>query len=212
MRAVDGLKHLMREFDILPGSDHGLCLQTYLFLLEKWNPRVNLTANITWSALEPLFHEGIWAAKKYPSYFRTHLDIGSGAGFPAIILRMFNPEITLELVESRGKKCAFLETVAWELGLTGTRIHAKRLEDLLTTCDPGIKTWDCVSWKAIRVATRDFLRLYDHATDNTRLWMFHGKETAVEDTCAFDTKFINTDMLPVPGQKESFLSIYRPLK
>lgn len=209
MRAKDGLKQLLSESAINPESDHGLKLQKYLSLLEKWNPRVNLTANIAWTALEPLFREGIWAATKYPADSRTHLDIGSGAGFPAIILRVFN-NVELEIVESRGKKGTFLETVAWELGLTGTRVHVKRLEDLLAAYKPGKKIWDCISWKAIRLANRDLLCLHDnYANENTRFWMFHGKEAAVEDARTFDTHFIYVAKKPVPGQKESFLSIYR---
>jgi len=209
MRAKDGLKQLLREFAINPDSEPGIKLQTYLLLLEKWNPRVNLTANISWTALEPLFREGIWAAAKYPAGCKRHLDIGSGAGFPALILRMFNAEMELELVESRGKKGAFLETAAWELGLTGTYVHAKRLDGLLKTCEPGKKIWDCVSWKAVRLTGRDLPRLHDHVSENAQFWMFHGREAAVEDFHALYDKFILTEKHLVPGQKESFLSIYR---
>jgi 16S rRNA G527 N7-methylase RsmG len=209
MLARDGLKQLLQEFAIEPGSDPGLKLQLYLSLLEKWNPRVNLTSNIAWAALEPLFREGIWASAKYPADFRAHLDIGSGAGFPALILRVFNAEMALELVESRGKKGAFLETAAWEMGLTGTRVHAKRLEDLPAEREPGGKTWDCVSWKAIRLTSRDLLGLRSRAGENTSFWMFHGREAAVEDIRTLDAGFILTDKQPVPEQKESFLSIYR---
>ena len=209
MRAKDGLKQLLREFAINPDSDPGIKLQTYLSLLEKWNPRVNLTANIAWTALEPLFREGIWAAAKYPTGCKKHLDIGSGAGFPALILRMFNAEMELELVESRGKKGAFLETAVWELGLTGTYVHVKRLGDLLKTYEPGEKIWDCVSWKAVCLASRDLLRLHGHVSENAQFWMFHGREAAVEDFQALDDKFILNEKQPVQGQKESFLSIYR---
>ena len=209
MRLKDGLKQLFGEFSIEPDSDPGRKLLIYLALLEKWNPRVNLTSNIAWTALEPLFREGIWAALKYPSDCRTHLDIGSGAGFPALILRAFNTKIELELVESRNKKCAFLETVAWEMGLTGTRVHTKRLNDLLAACESG-KTWDCVSWKAIRIADGDLLHLREHANEKTLFWMFHGKEAAVEDALTLNTDFILSDKQPVPRQKDSFLSIYKP--
>jgi len=206
----NGLKQLLQEFDIKPDSEPALKLKAYLSLLEKWNPRVNLTANIEWNALEQLFREGIWAAAKYPADFRSHLDIGSGAGFPAIILRVFNAEMKLELVESRSKKGAFLETVAWELGLTGTHVHVARLDDVLTACEPQKKIWDCVSWKAIRLASRDLLCLRNHVCENARFWMFHGKEIAVEGgDRMFDTNFILADKHPVPEQKESFLSIYR---
>jgi 16S rRNA (guanine(527)-N(7))-methyltransferase RsmG len=207
--AKNGLKRLLLEFAIKPGSEPGMKLQTYLSLLEKWNPRVNLTSNTSWSALEPLFREGLWAATRYPVDFRTHLDIGSGAGFPAIILRVLNPEMELEMVESRGKKGAFLETIAWELGLTGTSVHVTRLKDLLASCGPAKNPWDCVSWKAVRLANDDLLRLRDHVNANARFWMFHGKEAAVEDAGTLVDNFILVDKLPVPGQKESFLSIYQ---
>ena len=207
MQAKDGINRLLREFAIEPDSDPGQKLQIYLSLLEKWNPRVNLTSNIAWNALEPLFREGIWAALKYPADLRTHLDIGSGAGFPALILRVFNTEMKLELVESRGKKASFLETAAWEMGLTGTCVHIKRLEDLLSACEPGNKAWDCISWKAIRLASRDLHRLRSHVSKNAQFWMFHGKEAAVEDTRTLKENFILADKQSVPKQKESFLSI-----
>ena len=209
MRATDGLKQLLFEFGIESASDAGLKLQKYLSLLEKWNTRVNLTANVTWGALEPLFREGIWAAINYLDGQRTHLDIGSGAGFPAIILRTVNPKMKLDMVESRGKKGAFLETVAWELGLTGTCVNIKRLEDLLSTCETGQKIWDCVSWKAVRPARQTLLRLRDHVRENAAFWMFHGREAATEDGRMLDNGFVVVERRPVPRQKESFLSIYK---
>jgi len=210
MRVNDGLKRLLCVYSIEPDSDIGLKLQVYLSLLEKWNQHINLTANIDWVSLEPFFHEGIWAALKYPVDCTTHLDIGSGAGFPAIILKLFNSQIELDIVESRAKKCAFLETVLWELGLTGAVVHMKRLEDMLASFDLEQKTWDCVSWKAVRLTNRDLQRLYDKSSKKTQLWMFHGTQAPVEDARAFFDKFIITDKLPVPGLKQSFLSILRP--
>ena len=209
MNTIQGLKLLLREFGIFPESEPGLKLQAFLSLLEKWNPRVNLTANISWDALSPLFREGIWAALNYPAECRAHLDIGSGAGFPAIILRVFNTDMELDLVESRGKKGAFLETVAWELELAGTFVHIKRLEDLLAEKEQENKIWDCISWKAVRLANRDIFRLFDFSDVKTRFWMFHGKEAAVEDSFSFFEKFTIDYKLPVPGLRESFLSILR---
>jgi len=203
MDTKDGLKQLMREFAVEPDSDAGLKLLAYLALLEKWNSRVNLTAQTTWTALEPLFREGIWAAGLYPKEFRTHLDIGSGAGFPAIILRVFQEDMNLELVESRAKKGAFLETTAYELGLAKTSAIVKRLSDVLEECAPE-KTWDCVSWKAIRLEKRDLAGLSEHMTENSRFWMFHGAKTAYPG-------LQREVMLPVPGRNESFLSICKPL-
>ena len=209
MNSKDGLKRLLREFAIEATSAYGLQLQTYLSLLEKWNSRINLTASVTWEALEPMFREGIWAATKYPGDSRSHLDIGSGAGFPAVILRIFNPKIRLELVESRTKKGAFLETVAWELDLTGTKVHSRRLEDFLASCAEE-KIWNCISWKAIKLAGRDLLDLRRHMNENSRFWMFHGSEFATEEAQTLNSEFICGEQWLVPKQKESFLSEYFP--
>ena len=83
---------------------------------------------------------------------------------------------------------------------------------MLTTRKPGEKAWDCVSWKAIRLPNRDLLRLREHADENARFWMFHGKQAAVEDIQTLDANFILIDKQLVLGQKESYLSIYHPRK
>lgn len=207
MDSKEGLRTLLEEFGIADGCDSALRLQQYLALLKKWNAHINLTANADWVGLAPLFREGIWAAGRYPVQAQTHLDVGSGAGFPAIVLRILNPGMRLEMVESRGKKGAFLETVAYELDLPGTNVHTQRLEVLLHG-SPKEKMWDCISWKAIKLNSRDLLNLKAHAHHGTQFWMFHGKEVAVEDASHLEANFQRTTCRQLPGQRESFLSIY----
>jgi 16S rRNA (guanine527-N7)-methyltransferase len=211
MQASEGLKRLLNEFAISEDSPSALKLGKYLVLLEKWNARVNLTAKTEWEALEPLFREGIWAARMYPAEAGSHLDIGTGAGFPAIVLRIFNPCMNLEIVESRGKKSAFLETVAHELGLKGTQVHSHRLGSLLER-SPENKTWDCISWKALRLRTDDLMELCRHANPHTQFWMFHGREEAVEEPNVLCSDFNLVRQEQLPGKRESKLSIYMPRK
>ena len=58
------------------------------------------------------------------------VDVGSGAGFPGVPLKLAFPGIELHLVESVGKRTAFLEHVAGELGLEGVTIHTGRAEQV----------------------------------------------------------------------------------
>lgn len=58
------------------------------------------------------------------------IEIGSGAGFPSIPLKLIRPDLKLTLVESTGKKCEFLRTVVDKLGLNGVKIYNARAEDL----------------------------------------------------------------------------------
>jgi 16S rRNA (guanine527-N7)-methyltransferase len=180
----------------------------YLALLKKWNARINLTAATEWRAIEVLFREGIWASKIYPAEPVSHLDIGSGAGFPAIILKILNPNTRLEMVESRAKKSAFVETVIYALGLDETFIHAMRLDSFLQNVE-GNKFWDCISWKGIKLSGSDLINLKKHAHPETQFWMFHGKEQAAENKEVIERHFELLRSEKFPFKKEWVLSIYR---
>ncbi|NLW92569.1 MAG: 16S rRNA (guanine(527)-N(7))-methyltransferase RsmG [Syntrophomonadaceae bacterium] len=58
------------------------------------------------------------------------VDIGSGAGFPGLILAMARPEVEVTLVESDAKKSQFLNLVREELGLTRVSVVCRRVEEL----------------------------------------------------------------------------------
>lgn len=60
----------------------------------------------------------------------TIIDIGTGAGLPGLIIRMWYPEVQLTLVDSKNKKIAFLENVIRDLDLTKTNAVWSRVEDL----------------------------------------------------------------------------------
>src|SRR6476469_3021619 len=89
----------------------------YLQLLHKWNLRMNLIASAEWREIRPFVEEGMWSAGFYPEGSVRHLDLGSGAGFPAILIRIIKDQSLLDLVERRTKRAVFLQTVVRELGL-----------------------------------------------------------------------------------------------
>ena len=210
MESAEGLKRLLNESGVSVESDCARQMLQYLSLLEKWNSRINLTSARDWDALEALFREAVWASGMYPSAARTHLDIGSGAGFPAIILRILNPGIQLEMVESRGKKAAFLETLFHALNLNEARVYPERLGMFLSRSDR-TRVWDCISWKGLRLNSHDLLQLRKHTQTHTQLWMFHGKYPAIEDPAAMKPVFKLIRREKFPAREESYLSIYLPL-
>jgi 16S rRNA (guanine(527)-N(7))-methyltransferase RsmG len=206
--SAEELKMLLQESGIPTASDRGKQFLSYLALLEKWNSRVNLTASTKWTDLKPLFQEGIWAAAEFfPREATTHLDLGAGAGFPAIPIKIMMPHIQLDLVESREKKCAFLETVIHSLGLNDAKTHCSRIAELLDSDKQ--RQWDCISWKAIKIGPADVKRLNTHSHEQTELWMFHGKEAAVENTEEFEQLFTLAERHKFPGRHDWLLSIYR---
>jgi 16S rRNA (guanine527-N7)-methyltransferase len=80
------------------------------------------------------------------------LDIGSGAGFPALPLKIWDPSITLTLIEANHKKAAFLREVARALTLTNVAVTAERTEAILAR--PNIPQAEVVTLRAVeRFAT-----------------------------------------------------------
>ncbi len=101
---------------------------TYVELLEKWNPAINLVAK---STLADVWRRHILdSAQLYPHIEspdnKTLIDMGSGAGFPGMVLAMLGMG-QVHLIESDGKKCEFLREVARKTG-TKVEIHQSRIE------------------------------------------------------------------------------------
>ena len=106
-------------------------IRVYTDLLLRWNRRISLTT-IT-DPLEILrfhFGESLLAISSVPIRHGRLADVGSGAGFPAIPIRMACKDVALTLIESNRKKAAFLTEVTRELGLSGVQIHAERMADV----------------------------------------------------------------------------------
>lgn len=112
-------------------EDQILKFTRYDALLVDWNERMNLTA-ITEPRDVAVKHMVDSLTAYDAALFSgapTVIDVGTGAGFPGIPLKIFDPSIRLTLMDSLAKRLAFLEAVVEDLGLTGvTCVHA-RAED-----------------------------------------------------------------------------------
>jgi 16S rRNA (guanine527-N7)-methyltransferase len=104
-------------------------LERYVAMLVAWQERLNLVARSTLA--DPWRRHVLDSAQLYglvPAGARTLVDLGSGAGFPGLVLAMMGvPEVTL--VEARQKKCRFLEAVAAATD-TPVTVKAMRAEAL----------------------------------------------------------------------------------
>ena len=96
--------------------------QLYLLRLKKWNKRINLTAiRKDKEIVIKHFLDSLTLFSCLKPYFQA-LDIGSGAGFPGIPLKIVLPSLQLTLVEARHKRVAFLKEIKRLLGLTDLTI------------------------------------------------------------------------------------------
>jgi 16S rRNA (guanine527-N7)-methyltransferase len=106
--------------------------ETYRETLLLWNARMNLVS--LQSELDlPVRHfiDSLTLLPYVPPGTGTVLDIGSGAGFPAIPLKIVRMDLHMTLLEASRKKCSFLKEVIRRLGLQGIAILNCRLEELL---------------------------------------------------------------------------------
>ena len=113
-------------------------VSAYLDLLLRWNARINLTAvRDPESMVTRHFGESFFAARQLlAAEASLHaLDLGSGAGFPGLPLKIFAPALALTLIESSQKKAAFLKEVVRTLALTDVDVFAGRAEDFPSTAD-----------------------------------------------------------------------------
>ena len=105
-------------------------LQAYADLLVEWSARHNLVAR---STLADLWSRHFWDSAQLepliPPEARTLADLGSGAGFPGLVLAAMRPELAVTCHEATAKKCAFLHAAAERMGLHVT-IENARIEDL----------------------------------------------------------------------------------
>lgn len=102
-------------------------LEQFASLLHEWNQVHNLTGAKTIDAIYVNIVDAL-----YPLTFiekpATLLDVGTGAGFPGLVLAIALPECEVVLAEPLKKRVSFLKYVAIDLGLSNVKVEAKRVE------------------------------------------------------------------------------------
>jgi len=105
-------------------------LQAYADVLSDWNGRHNLVARSTLPDLwNRHFLDSAQLAPLIPAGARTLADLGSGAGFPGLVIAAMRPNLAVTLFEATTKKCQFLEIVAKQIG-TAVTIENGRMEEI----------------------------------------------------------------------------------
>jgi 16S rRNA (guanine527-N7)-methyltransferase len=164
------IRRALKEFGVEVDGEQVQLIQQYMGILQRWNEKLNLTA-----IREPLeilhrhFCESMFAAVAVSLHKCRLADIGAGAGFPGIPMKILRPEIELFLVESNIKKGTFLAEVVRELGLSNTRVLISRYEELGEelapldfVCSRALGEFDTfLKWAASR----------EVAADGTILWI-----------------------------------------
>jgi 16S rRNA (guanine527-N7)-methyltransferase len=112
-------------------------VRAYLDLLLKWNEKINLTSvRRPEEIIGRHFGESFFLASSLPQVRAADtaenqfIDVGSGAGFPGIPLKIYSPHLQGTLIESHNKKTVFLKEVIRTLQLPNLTVFSARAEEL----------------------------------------------------------------------------------
>jgi 16S rRNA (guanine527-N7)-methyltransferase len=96
-----------------------------------WNEKINLTAIKDIKGIqEKHFFDSLTCFMGFEEWPESMIDVGSGAGFPGLPVKIVNPQMRLTLVESVDKKANFCRHIVEELGLTDVTVLSKRAEEV----------------------------------------------------------------------------------
>ena len=123
----------------------------YFRELVRWNQKINLIGHQKEKdIISNLFIDSLAFHKVFNDELpNSVLDIGSGAGFPGLPLKIYKPKLSVTLVEPNLKKVAFLHHIIGSLELKSVHVEAKRIEEMPNFL-PFQKAYDWILLKALR--------------------------------------------------------------
>jgi 16S rRNA (guanine527-N7)-methyltransferase len=188
-------------------------LETYEALLKRWQKTINLVAP---STLDEIWHRHfadsaqLWQHR--PANARTWLDLGSGAGFPGLVLAIMAAETGGTrhiLVESDSRKAAFLREVARETRVA-VDILCMRIESLETHAKVGVA--DCVTARALAPLSRLVEIAAPYFASSTLGLFLTGREVAAEvEKAAQDWQFA-FELIPSVTEEGGRVVLLKALK
>ncbi|PAF51424.1 16S rRNA (guanine(527)-N(7))-methyltransferase RsmG [Helicobacter sp. 13S00401-1] len=149
-------------------------LLSYIKLLLEWNKTHNLSGNLSLDDLKKQVLASIYPRHKLAP-FKTCVDIGSGAGLPAVPLAITFPKSKFYLVEPRLKRVSFLNYIKLKLGLDNVSIFQKRIEE----CE--FKDIDLITSRAVGSLELILELSKDIASKDTNYLLYKSKDYEVKD-------------------------------
>jgi 16S rRNA (guanine527-N7)-methyltransferase len=141
------VRQLLEPFGLSLSPDQIGQLIAYLELLLRWNKKINLTGiRDAQSCVSRHFGESLYLGRWVELNGRL-LDIGSGAGFPGLCLKIIFPNLWVTLLEPVAKKRGFLKEAARVCGMNFVEVRGERLEDFACLASPPL--FDAATARAV---------------------------------------------------------------
>lgn len=128
---IEQFKNELESINIIISQDQLAQLERYFELIVEWNQKINLTRIIEKEEVYlKHYYDSLTINKIIDlSKVNTLCDLGSGAGFPGIVLKILFPNINITLVDSLNKRVNFLNLVIEDLKLENIKAIHERIED-----------------------------------------------------------------------------------
>lgn len=194
-----------QEMEIPLKIDQIKSLAAYANLLMKWNRAFNLTAV---KEPEDILRRHLLDSLTLVGYLNRHaelergsvVDVGSGAGLPAVILAVCFPESHITSVDSVGKKSAFVRQAGAQLALPNLHVKHSRIEDIPDLFDIAV----CRAFSSLGI----FVDLTDHCLKDDGVWIaMKGKMPTEEIRSLKDVAVWRAEQVTVPGLREDRMII-----
>lgn len=148
-------------------------LERFAVLLHEWNGVHNLTGAKTIQAIYQNILDSL-----YPLTFiqkpKSLMDVGTGAGFPGLVLAIALPETEVVLAEPLKKRIAFLKYAAMDLGLENVQVEGKRVEVVTHT------PFELITSRAV-TNTKLLLELTEKVSDAQTAYLFYKGERVFDE-------------------------------
>ena len=181
-------------------------LMVYLNLIEKWNRVYNLTAIRERDEMIKLHFLDSLSILNHVEMEHV-LDVGSGAGFPGIVLAITKPELKVTVMDSVNKKTTFMQQVKSELLLTNLNVVNARVEEYQPTT-----LFDGVITRAFS-SIQDMLSMTEHTLQKNGAWLAMKSKDVKEELkklgqnqytlIPLEVPFINAERYLVKLKKEN---------
>jgi len=148
MMSEPRIRQLLEPFGLALGAEQSSQVLSYLELLLRWNEKINLTSiRDPAECVRRHFGESLCLGGAVELRGRL-LDIGSGAGFPGLCLKILFPELSVTLLEPVAKKRAFLKEAARVCGMSRVDVRRERLEEFASSVGRA-EAFDCATARAV---------------------------------------------------------------
>ena len=182
---MENLELRIEDLDLSGVCSDSLCqkLDSFAKYLMDWNKVHNLTGAKTYEAINEQIYDSIYPLTFLPKQ-KSLLDIGTGAGFPGLILAIAMPETECTLCEPLRKRASFLKFIVMELELTNVTVSTNRVEDL------EVRPYDLITSRAVTDTKTLIEWSRPFIGENTQMLFYKGEQVFEEieglESCKYE--------------------------